>query len=445
MAEAPSVPIAPFPADEEERLAALRALRILDTPPEERFDRISRLAAATLHVPVAYISLIDGDRQWYKSVCGADLRETTRRDALCSHTILSDGPLLCPDTLLEPRFADNLFVVNPPNVRFYMGQPLSTPEGHKVGTFCTLGFEPRPITPEQRQVFLDLAAMAETEVNLMEVTTLHAELLERKKELRAAYASLESHSLFVREVFGRFVTEQVAEILLRSPQALELGGEARTLSILMSDLRNFTPLSERLSADRVVSTLNSYLARMVPIIERHGGTINEFIGDAILVLFGAPVPQEDHARQAVACALEMQVAMAEVNRELELDGPLEMGIAVNTGTVVVGNIGSPQRMKYGVVGSPVNLTARIQSFALGGQVLVSEATLRPLLSDVRLDGHLRVKVKGVDGPISVYDVGALRGAGGVELPRPPHFLPPGAAASPGGDPGGAGGPAWEPV
>lgn len=398
------MPEAAKPPDEKERLAALYSLKLLDTPPEERFDRISRVAAKVLNVPVSYVSLIDGERQWYKSVCGFDVSETPRGPSLCAHTILSDEAILCPDTLLEPRFADSPYVTGPPNVRFYMGQPLATPDGYKVGTFCCMGMEPRPISQEEIRIFQDFAAMAETEINLMDVLTMQKELKKRNE--------------FIREVFGRFVTEQVAEKLLQSPEGLKLGGETREVSVLMSDLRNFTPMSERLAPDEIVSTLNRYLSSMVPIIERHGGTINEFIGDAILVIFGAPLAAEDHAQQAVACALEMQLAMEAVNREL--GHPLEMGIAVNTGEVIVGNIGSDSRMKYGVVGSPVNLTARIQGFALGGQVLVSESTLRAMREHPRIDGHLRVKVKGVDGHISIYEVGGL---GGLQLPQPKHFLP----------------------
>ncbi|MFN8612321.1 MAG: adenylate/guanylate cyclase domain-containing protein [Vulcanimicrobiota bacterium] len=417
------MPYAEMPPNERERVAALYARQLLDTPPEERFDRVSRLATRSLEVPIAYVAFLDGERQWFKSVCGLDLTQVPRRTSLCSHTILSMDPIICPDTLLEPRFADNPNVVGPPNIRFYMGHPLSTPEGLNIGTFCVMDTKTHEVTSEKRQAFLDLAQWAQNELNLIDVLTLQEALLEGKTELRRLNSELEKRSHFIRSVLGRYLTDQVADQLLEHPEGLNLGGESREVSILMSDLRGFTPMSERSTPAQVVELLNRYLARMTPVIEKHGGTIDEFIGDAILVIFGAPLACADHASRAVACALDMQLAMDEFNRESLTRGApaMEMGIAVNTGEVVVGNIGSATRMKYGVVGSAVNMTARIQSFTLGGQVLVSERTLKELNGMARVDGHLRVKVKGVDEPVCIYDVGEIRGQYGLSLPLPKHL------------------------
>ena len=164
--------------------------------------------------------------------------------------------------------------------------------------------------------------------------------------------------------------------LLASPEKLQLGGEKRQVTILMSDLRGFTSVAERLAPEQVVTIINRYLGTMVDVILQYQGTINEFIGDAILVLFGAPICLEDHAQRAVACAMAMQLAMASVNAQNRDEGlpEVEMGIGMHTGEVVVGNIGSHKRTKYGVVGSPVNLTSRIESYTIGGQVLISETT-----------------------------------------------------------------------
>src|SRR5262249_48622092 len=170
-----------------------------------------------------------------------------------------------------------------------------------------------------------------------------------------------SHEL-VRHAFGRYVSEEVAETLLRGPEALELGGEERDATILMSDLRGFTMMAERMPAREVIEILNLYLGAMVDVIGRYEGTVDEIIGDAILVIFGAPVAVHDHAARAVACGLSMQLAMTEVNQRLTKDGvQLEMGIGIHTGNVVVGNIGSLRRTKYAAVGSNVNLTGRVES------------------------------------------------------------------------------------
>ena len=144
----------------------------------------------------------------------------------------------------------------------------------------------------------------------------------------------------------------------------------------MSDLRGFTALAARLTPREVIEFLNLYLEAMVDVISRYEGTIDEIIGDAILVIFGAPLACDDHAAKAVACGLAMQLAMAEVNQRLAAKGAaeLEMGIGIHTGRVIVGNIGSLRRTKYAAVGSNVNLAGRIESFTTGGQLLISEST-----------------------------------------------------------------------
>jgi adenylate cyclase len=186
-----------------------------------------------------------------------------------------------------------------------------------------------------------------------------AKVRERAAELRQANQQLELHNRFIRETFGRYVSNEVVVSLLESPERLQLGGEKRKVTILTSDSRGFTSLAERLAPEQVVSIINRYLSTMVDIILQYQGTINEFIGDAILVIFGAPVSREDDARRAVACAVAMQLAMASVNAENGREGlsEVEMGIGIDTGEVVVGNIGSHKRTKYGVVGSCVNLTS----------------------------------------------------------------------------------------
>jgi adenylate cyclase len=189
---------------------------------------------------------------------------------------------------------------------------------------------------------------------------------------------VEQRNRFIREAFGRYLTDEVVSNVLESPTALELKGEKRTVTMMMTDLRGFTPLSERLAPEKVLALLNRYLTVMVPIINQYQGTVDEIVGDAIFVLFGVPLWREDNAQRAVACAVAMQLALASVNEQnLQEDLPeVEMGIGIHTGPVVVGNVGSPQRMKYGVVGSHVNLTSRVQSYTTGGQILISDTARR---------------------------------------------------------------------
>ena len=223
------------------------------------------------------------------------------------------------------------------------------------------------------------------------------QLKDSYEKLAELNKELERRNDFIRKTFGRYTSAEIVETLLDMPDGLKLGGEKREVTILMSDLRGFTALAERLEPTEVVSLLNHYLSAMVEPIQKSGGTIDEIIGDAILVLFGAPVAMEDGAKRAALCALEMQKAMTQVNEyNLQRGWPeIEMGIALHTGDVVVGNIGSTKRSKYGVVGRTVNLTARIESFSVGGQILVSPALMQAAGGGLVLGEELEVHAKGM--------------------------------------------------
>jgi adenylate cyclase len=227
--------------------------------------------------------------------------------------------------------------------------------------------------------------------------TMTQQLKESRVQLVSLNQQLERRNRFIRQTFGRYTSDDIVGVLLDMPEGLKLGGEKREVTLLMSDLRGFTALAERLEATQVVALLNHYLSSMIEIIQRWSGTIDDIIGDAILVIFGAPVAIPDAADRAVCCALEMQKAMQKVN-ELNFQRgwlEIEMGIALHTGEAVVGNIGSTKRSKYGVVGQPVNLTARIESFTVGGQVLVSPTLIDAVGHGLILGDEVKVHGKGM--------------------------------------------------
>jgi adenylate cyclase len=255
---------------------------------------------------------------------------------------------------------------------------------------------------------------------------LEGRVRERTADLAQANTDLEQRNTLIRQVFGRYLTNEVVANLLESPEGLKLGGERRKITILTSDLRGFTATSERLQPEEVIHILNLYLEYMADVITKYQGTIDEFMGDGILVLFGAPTAREDDAVRAVACACAMQLAMGAVNEKMKELGllPLEMGIGINTGEVVVGNIGSEKRTKYGIVGSEVNLTYRIESYTTGGQIIISEQTLQDAGSIVKIQGQRQVKPKGVQQPITIYEVYGIAGFYNLYLPREEElFLP----------------------
>ena len=175
---------------------------------------------------------------------------------------------------------------------------------------------------------------------------------------------------------------------------------------MMSDIRGFTTLSERLAPAQVVTMLNRYLGVMTDIIMAHQGTIDEFIGDAILAVFGAPQRRDDDADRAVRCAQAMQAAMKDINAQNEHEGlPLiKTGIALNTGDVIAGNIGSERRSKYGFVGHPMNVTSRIEDLSAGGEILISDSTLQKLTTDIDVADRQELKVKGIDQTIVVHKI-----------------------------------------
>jgi len=239
-----------------------------------------------------------------------------------------------------------------------------------------------------------------------------------KARISTLARDLEVRNRFIFETFGRYLSNEVVEQLLQSPEGLKLGGETRKVTLLMSDLRGFTQIADRIPPDRVVRLLNNYLGTMVDVLLSFQGTIDEFIGDAILAIFGAPVQRDDDALRAVACAVEMQRAMERVNEFNRREGlpVVEMGIAIHTGEVVVGNIGSDKRAKYGVVGSPVNLTARIESYTVGGQILVSDRTRREGGADLSVGSEVVVQMKGFEKPVSAWDVRGVSGNFNLFLP-----------------------------
>jgi class 3 adenylate cyclase len=223
---------------------------------------------------------------------------------------------------------------------------------------------------------------------------------------------------FIRDTFGRYVSPEVVRTLIGSPDGLHLGGEKRDVTILMSDLRGYTQLSEQSDPAVVVQILNGYLARMTDVIIEHGGTINEFIGDAIFAIFGAPLSYPDHAERAAACALAMQLAMTEVNQANAAHGwpQLEMGIGLNSGEAIVGNIGSEKRAKFGVVGSTVNLAARVEGTTVGSQILLSPFTYERLREIANVRPPISVQVKGISESLLLYELRGLDGRYALQLP-----------------------------
>lgn len=237
------------------------------------------------------------------------------------------------------------------------------------------------------------------------------------KSLRESQLQLERRNQFIRSIFNRYMSDEVVESILETPEGLQMGGEKKQVTVLMSDLRGFTSISETLPPETVVTIINQYLEKMTEIIFKYRGTISNFMGDGIMILFGAPISRDDDVQRAVACALEMQQAMPEINVQNQAQGypELSMGIGIHTGLVVAGNVGSQKRSQYTVMGRAVNLAARIESYSVGGQVLISERTKQACPVPMRIDNSMEVMPKGIEHPLTLYQVGGIGGAYSVYL------------------------------
>jgi class 3 adenylate cyclase len=220
---------------------------------------------------------------------------------------------------------------------------------------------------------------------------------------------LERSQLFIRNVFGRYLSEEIVSTLLEKPKGLELGGVQTKVSILMADISGFTPIAEQLAPQHVMRLLNNYLGAMTDIIMKYNGTIDEFIGDAILAIFGAPLSREDDSDRAILCALEMQTAMENINkRNIEEGLPvIKMGASIHTGQVIAGNIGSEKRAKYGIVGHTVNQVSRIEERCSAGKILISESTLKDTKLSISTGEGKTIKAKGILKAIKIFELNGI--------------------------------------
>ena len=253
-----------IPQDEPDRLETLRSLSILDTLPEERFDRLTRMAKRLFGVPIALVSLVDENRQWFKSCIGLSVSETSRDISFCGHAILGNGLFIIPNAIEDERFADNPLVVNEPYIRFYAGCPLRAPDGRKLGTLCIIDRKPRSLGEGDLEALVDLASMVEHEFSAIQLATMD-ELTDISN--RRGFMLLARHSLRL------------------------CAREKIPASLVFMDLNNFKPVNDRFGhaeGDRVLAVFADQLKstfRDSDILARLGG-------DEFAVLLGNSSKEE---------------------------------------------------------------------------------------------------------------------------------------------------------
>jgi len=253
----------PVPEQEKERLESLRSLNILDTPAEERFDRITRLAQRLFDVPIAGISLVDRDRQWFKSVEGLSVRERPRADSFCAHAILSRGPLIVEDALADGRFAANPLVTGEPRVRFYAGQPLVSADGGRLGTLCIMSGVPRSLSEKDLVALGDLATFAENELNMVRMSRAQMELLSELAEAQKQALLDEMTWLWNRDGIMKVLDRELTHA----------DRESESVSVLIADLDHFDAINDRYGHPAGDTALKEVVRRM-----RAGQRASDMIG-----------------------------------------------------------------------------------------------------------------------------------------------------------------------
>ena len=249
-------------------------------------------------------------------------------------------------------------------------------------------------------VFSDITEMSEMKDAL--------KAMERIRELNE---KLEQRNAFIKKTFGRYLSEDIVETILDTKDGLSIGGKRKAVTVMFNDIRGFTALSEKMDPEDLIAMLNLYLSAMTDIIQKNHGTILEFIGDAILAVFGAPIESDTKEYDAVKCAIEMQQEIPKLNESYEKQNfpKIAMGIGIHTGDVILGNIGSLKKMEYDVIGKNVNLASRIETYTIGGQIFISNETKEHVKGKLQIGKILDIIPKGTAQEITIFEVLSLDG------------------------------------
>ena len=208
--------------------------------------------------------------------------------------------------------------------------------------------------------------------------------------------------------YKRYLPPRVVEKIILDPSAKKIEGERRIITVAFADLSGFTALSETMDPEDIANIINDFFTRMLKIVFKYEGSVDKFLGDALMVLFGAPIAHHDDPERAVRAALEMQQEIQRFNDEKKFSNPLAMSIGINTGPAVALNVGSEQRMEYTVIGDAVNLAARLEGVSKAGEIIISHNTYQQIADIIEVEKKPSVKVKGKKKPVLNYLVKEMR-------------------------------------
>jgi adenylate cyclase len=373
--------------DEAQRLAALHATGLLDTDPEERFDAITRLLAHVLDAPMALVTLVDSDRQWFKSRVGLPYAQSPRSTSFCAHAIATDDLFVVADAANDARFQDNPAVVGDPNVRFYAGRPLHGPGGHRIGTLCAIDTRPRQLDARGRAAIEDLAQLVERELLLTDVANLQRKVIDVQAENEKLLMSILPRSV------ARELREGRGMVAHAMPDA----------TILFADIVDFSSLAAALAPDALIEWLNGIFSGIDALARDFGIEKIKTIGDAYMAASGLG----GETRQSTVAMADFALAIRALGKHTKRPDrtPLLFRIGMHCGPVTAGVIGT-ERYAYDLWGHTVNVASRLESSAAEGTIVVSDGVAQRLGDRFLLDSLGDRELKGV-GSLAVH---ALRGA-----------------------------------
>lgn len=374
-------------------LAVGKALSSIMTP-EEVMQQVMELVFQMENVERGFVMLWDEKKGFRPAVLlhkdagsTAGAPGPVLSKTLIDRVMTERMPLLIRDVSMDQRFAGSESL-RASGVRSAMCAPLIYKDRIFGLFYVDCLSKPYAFSKEELDIFSVVAAEAAISYDRAHS---HAELSRRTVE---------------RKALERYMSSVVVEKILTSPGEIRLGGENQVATILFADIRGFTSLSESMAPGQVVELLNEYFSEMTDLIFDNGGTLDKYLGDGIMALFGAPWPKPDDAQRAVKTAVGMQRALTNLNRQWQARGqePLKMGLGINTGQVTAGNIGSSKRMDYTVIGDAVNLASRLCANAAGGQILISQPTFKAVNGHWPARRLEAIKVKGKAAPVELYEI-----------------------------------------
>jgi class 3 adenylate cyclase len=390
---------APVPANETERLAAVKSYQLIDTAPEIAYDEITELAAQICQCPVAVIGLIDESRDWKKSAYGfpPDMCTSPREMSICSSTICGSDLVLVPDLTRDERYRENPSVTGGPKLRFYCGMPLINPQGYALGTLCIVDFQPREMTVEQTEAVRRLSHQV---VSQFELRRSVLELERRMAELADARREAERQRERSDQLLLNILPRAVAEELRANEQVVPRYHESVT--IMFADFEGFSRLTERIEPKSLIEQLDQFFSAFDAIAERHRLEKLKTIGDAYMCVGGLPEPNRTHDIDTCLAALSLLDFMRRTNAQREkLHLPRwDLRIGIHSGPVMAGVVGK-SKFIYDIWGDAVNIAARLETAGGAGRINVSDAVYNRVrsLMDCEQRGAVEIKNKA---PINMH-------------------------------------------